>query len=244
MSKNDMENPSYFAIIPANVRYDPELSANAKLLYGEVTSLCNKYGYCFASNAYFAELYNVSLFTVSRWVSSLVKNGYLFTKVVYKDNTKEIEERRISIVPFDENGNTPLTKNSRGLDENVKGVLTKMSGGLDENRKENNKLNNTSINKCMGDEPPASAPKEKRKAFIKPTLEEVKAYCIERKNNVDPQRFFDYYESNGWKVGKNTMKDWKAAVRTWERNGYSNNAPVKQGTCGDNKPKDFDFFNF
>jgi hypothetical protein len=52
----------------------------------------------------------------------------------------------------------------------------------------------------------------------KPTLEEVKAYCAERKNSVDPQRFIDYYSANGWRVGKNPMKDWKAAVRTWERN--------------------------
>ena len=54
--------------------------------------------------------------------------------------------------------------------------------------------------------------------FIKPTPEEVKAYCIERGNNVDPDRFYDYYESNGWKVNKNSMKDWKAAVRYWEKN--------------------------
>ena len=50
-----------------------------------------------------------------------------------------------------------------------------------------------------------------------PTLEDVKAYCNERNNRVDPERFIDYYTSNGWKVGKNPMKDWKAAVRTWER---------------------------
>lgn len=50
-----------------------------------------------------------------------------------------------------------------------------------------------------------------------PTLDEVKAYCNERNNRVDPERFIDYYTSNGWKVGKNPMKDWKAAVRTWER---------------------------
>lgn len=60
----------------------------------------------------------------------------------------------------------------------------------------------------------------KRKRFEKPTLSEIKAYCIERNNNVDAQHFYDYYESNGWKVGKNSMKDWKAAVRTWERSEY------------------------
>lgn len=67
------------------------------------------------------------------------------------------------------------------------------------------------------DEKPKTA-----KRFQPPTLEEVKAYCLERKNNVDPERFIDYYTSNGWLVGKTKMKDWKAAVRTWEKNGYSN----------------------
>lgn len=52
----------------------------------------------------------------------------------------------------------------------------------------------------------------------KPTLEEVKLFCDERNNGVDPDKFFNYYESNGWKVGKNPMKDWKAAIRTWEKN--------------------------
>lgn len=65
--------------------------------------------------------------------------------------------------------------------------------------------------------------KSKAKRFTPPTLEEVTAYCIERGNSVDAQHFIDYYTSNGWQVGKNKMKDWKAAIRTWERNGYSNN---------------------
>ena len=63
-------------------------------------------------------------------------------------------------------------------------------------------------------------PKGKAKRFTKPTLAEVQAYCNERNNNVDADHFYDYYEANGWKVGKNSMKDWKASVRTWERNGY------------------------
>lgn len=60
----------------------------------------------------------------------------------------------------------------------------------------------------------------KAKRFVKPTLSEIEQYCIERNNNVNAEQFFDYYESNGWKVGKNAMKDWKACVRTWERNEY------------------------
>jgi predicted phage replisome organizer len=58
-----------------------------------------------------------------------------------------------------------------------------------------------------------------QKRFAKPTLEDVQAYCRERNKGVDAQKWYDYYSANGWKVGKNPMKDWKAAVRTWERSG-------------------------
>lgn len=60
--------------------------------------------------------------------------------------------------------------------------------------------------------------KAKVKRFAKPTIEEVADYCNERQNDVDAEKFYDYYSSNGWKVGKNAMKDWKASVRTWEKN--------------------------
>ena len=56
-----------------------------------------------------------------------------------------------------------------------------------------------------------------RSKFVKPSVEEIAAYCAERNNDIDPQQFFDFYESKGWKVGNQSMKDWKAAVRTWER---------------------------
>ena len=61
------------------------------------------------------------------------------------------------------------------------------------------------------------------KKFKKPSLEEVKEYCQERNNNINAEHFIDYYDANGWKVGKNPMKDWKAAIRTWERNRSGNN---------------------
>lgn len=67
---------------------------------------------------------------------------------------------------------------------------------------------------------PAPAP-PKSKTFQKPTVEEVRAYCLERNKGIDPQQFCDHYDSNGWRVGgKAPMKDWKAAVRTWEKNEY------------------------
>lgn len=69
------------------------------------------------------------------------------------------------------------------------------------------------------------SPQTPKKKFVKPTLEEVRNYCLERKNNVNAEKFIDFYEAKDWFIGKNKMKDWKAAVRTWERNtssGYTN----------------------
>jgi hypothetical protein len=69
--------------------------------------------------------------------------------------------------------------------------------------------------------------KVKAKRFVKPNIEDIKEYCIERNNFVDAEKFFDYYSSNGWKVGKNPMKDWKASVRTWEKNSTSEQSKGK-----------------
>lgn len=96
-------------------------------------------------------------------------------------------------------------------------------------------------NNNMGD--PADAPERKRttrKPFNPPTVEEVQAYCTERGNMVDPEAFIDFYESKGWMIGKNKMKDWKAAVRTWEqgdkrkgvKNGGGNRKPVEDTVAG------------
>ena len=77
----------------------------------------------------------------------------------------------------------------------------------------------------------ASTSSPKNSKFITPTVEDIKTYCTERKNNIDPGHFFDYNEARGWMVGKNKMKDWKAAIRTWEKNGFStplNNNQQKQ----------------
>lgn len=71
-----------------------------------------------------------------------------------------------------------------------------------------------------------------KKRFIPPSADEVRAYCRERRNNVDPDRFVDFYASKGWKVGKETMKDWKAAVRTWEH-GRADKPPDQQGISRD-----------
>jgi len=73
-----------------------------------------------------------------------------------------------------------------------------------------------------------------RTKFIHPNIEEVTQYCTERNNGVDPQKWFNHYTSNGWKVGKNPMKDWKAAVRTWERSEFAFNGGATNGTSSGN----------
>ena len=64
-----------------------------------------------------------------------------------------------------------------------------------------------------------------RRRFAPPSLQDVQAYCTERQNTVNPEHFIDHYTANGWKVGKNPMKDWKAAVRTWEKNHATHQKP-------------------
>lgn len=92
-----MENPSYYAVIPANVRYS-KITPNAKLLYGEITALANKKGYCYASNSYFAGLYHVSEVSVSKWIKELVDEQFITRELIYKDGSKEILNRYLRIV--------------------------------------------------------------------------------------------------------------------------------------------------
>lgn len=79
------EQPNYYSILTANVRYDKNLKANEKLLFSEITALSNKYGYCTASNRYFAELYQVTDRVIRKWISDLAQLGYLKIILVSKD---------------------------------------------------------------------------------------------------------------------------------------------------------------
>ena len=162
-------NKSFYAVIPADVRYDKRLKPLARLLYGEITALSNEVGYCWATNKYFSNLYSVSESTIKRLISDLKECGYIDTSVIYDVKTKEVIERRIVI------------KNV------LRNVVT-----------------------VDYDTPPAKTECIKEKVFIKPTVEEIQNYCKERNNRVNPEQF----------VGKSKMKDWKSAVRTWERNSF------------------------
>ncbi len=96
----ERETPTYFAIIPADVRYDKDLRPNEKLLYGEITALSDKHGYCWATNRYFAELYEVTPKCVSKWINHLIEKGYLFSKIIYEEDGKTVSQRIICVRPI------------------------------------------------------------------------------------------------------------------------------------------------
>ena len=136
---------SYYAIIPANVRYDKDLAPNAKLLYGEITALCNEKGYCWASNQYFAELYGVSVLSVKRWVNSLVTKGYVYRTLTYKPNSKEVDKRILSI---DSGIKIDTTSVQKCYDPSIKnGTSSSIKNDTDNNTSINNTFNNTDIYK-------------------------------------------------------------------------------------------------
>jgi len=104
-----MDKPNYYAIIPAEVRYS-NLKPNAKLLYGEITALSGKLGYCYATNNYFAELYGVSKNTISSWISDLKKLGFI-NVIVERNAKKQIIKRCIGIT---KKMDSPIHKKMKG----------------------------------------------------------------------------------------------------------------------------------
>lgn len=127
--------PSYYSIIPANVRYDENISANAKLLYSEITALADKTGTCWAGNKYFSDLYKCRKETISRWISELQDNGYIETE--YFKSGGKVEKRVITIdKKVNRKGGAVDKIINRAVDENVKGNTTSKAIAL------NKELNN------------------------------------------------------------------------------------------------------
>ena len=133
-----MEKPSYFAILTADVRYDKTLKPLARLLYAEITALCNKEGYCWAGNQYFADLYEVDKNTVSGWIGQLKTRGYITVQLEYKEGTKQILKSYIRI-------------NGEGIHKIIDTSLQKDGYPINEiievNKTINNTFNNTVNNK-------------------------------------------------------------------------------------------------
>jgi hypothetical protein len=179
--------------IPKDVWLDHNLSWMEKLLLVEIDSLDAEKG-CFASNGYFGEFFNLSPSRISEMVSSLVSKGYITTFLLYEG--KQVKQRILTPT-------IPIRK--------LEGGIRKTEEGYSEKAKDNNTLiNNTSINNTN---------KIYNKKFVKPTPKEVSDYAKEINFNLDGDYFCDWNEARGWLVSKNPMKDWKAAIRTWKRNG-------------------------
>lgn len=128
-----MEHPAYYSIIPASVRYNDNLSANAKLLYGEITALANARGFCWASNSYFANLYRVSIESVKRWMRQLKESGYIRVEIETRGSNTE---RHIYVL--DDPQNSMIQGGSKMTLGGVKNDPTP--------RVKNDPHNNTSIN--------------------------------------------------------------------------------------------------
>lgn len=177
--------------IPKEVWLNKDLKLIEKLFLVEIDSLDNETG-CWASNKYFGEFFKISKGRCSQIINSLEQKGFILIKYEYEG--KEIKSRTIRVVK----------KLNRVFNKSLGGSKY-IKGGCLENDKDNNTItNNTTNNKTT------------KGRFKKPLISDISNYIEERGNLINANKFFDYYESNGWKVGKNKMKCWKAAVRNWE----------------------------
>lgn len=208
---NNNENPSYYAIIPANVRYDKDLPPNAKLLYGEITALCNKEGYCWASNDYFANLYGVSIRSVKLWIKSLFNKGYINCELIYKKGSKEVEKRiikindnpvKISSPPSEKNFTTPSEKNctdNNTRDNNTNNIYISSSDdkGIKEDVKSKKEQQNNELFDKFWEAYPKKRDKQtSRKAFTKLNVD-VKLFNHMMYSLSQAKNSYDWQKNNG-----------------------------------------------
>ena len=128
----EKNTPNYFGILPANVRYDKKLKPMEKILYTEITALSNSKGYCYATNSYFANLYDVHKNTAGTWINNLEKLGYIKSKIIYEAGTKNVKERQLFIV-------TPINeKIDRYQQKDCDPINEKIDTPINENIEDNN----------------------------------------------------------------------------------------------------------
>lgn len=141
--------PGYMAFIPSIVRYDKELKPNEKLLFGEISALMDAKGFCWATNKYFSELFDVTIETVSRWITHLCEKGYAKSKIVYAEDGKTIIQRKLWVFLPVADADEPIDeKINRGIDEKInRGIDEKIKTPIDKKVKVNDtRVNDTSIN--------------------------------------------------------------------------------------------------
>ena len=182
--------------IPKEVWLDTRLNALEKVILTEIDSLDNGEKGCYASNEHLAEFCQCSKTKVSTAIKKLIDCGYIYVQN-FDGRKRELKSR--------------LSNFERQNDKKCKAEYQI----LKESNIDNNTNNNTVSNNIGDNNTPKT---EKKERFKAPTVEEVKEYCTERGNNIDAQHFIDYYSARGWMLGKNHIKDWKACIRTWERN--------------------------
>jgi len=153
-------------------------------------------------------------------ITSQVVAGILSAKI---DRDRQTYETRVQNGRL---GGRPK-KNPMVSDENRNNPMVS-----DENRNNQNENEKENVNVKVNEKE-----RENRKRFTPPTLDEVRVYCSERNNSVDAQMFIDFYASKGWRVGNQSMKDWKAAIRTWEKR--DNRPPQKKVSAQDYEQRDY-----
>lgn len=147
------------------------------------------------------------------------QKGNLIDAIVdYSSGRREYDDIVRSLMPL-ERVAFRFMKGQVDRNDEISAVRSKAGSRKQEQTEENA----TSENK------PKQTETKRSKNFVKPTLEEVTNYCLERKNSIDPQNFLDFYESKGWKVGNQAMKDWKACIRTWEQRAKGDGLSAVRG---------------
>jgi len=201
------EQPNYYSILTADVRYSKELNFFEKVLYADITALTNKSGYCSATNGYFAEIFDKSKETISRAISKFEKLGFLKVIILRDETTKEVIKRRLYLAPIDENINTPI-------DENINTLATKMK--INQNIKKRKNI---------------------KKIFKPPSLEEIKKYIEEKKLTVDADYFLEYFTCGNWVDSRgNQVKNWKQKLLTWSKHNQPPSSKVnEQGVSDEEK---------
>lgn len=194
-----MERKTKGIWIPIEIWEARDLNWNEKVLLMEVDSFTSIGDPCYFSDDYIAELLGVGASRAGQLVSSLVKKGYL-RRAGFDGRHRFIETTLAFQRVLD------------GCEADPQKIAEQTRKKLGGRPVKNYDLINTDNNTSNKEE------NNNKSRFVIPTIQEVSDYCRERGNSVDPQRFIDYYSANGWMVGKNKMKDWKAAVRTWEAN--------------------------